>query len=167
MLLVERLVDSAVAAGGERLAGVHIAVQADGGLLAGGNGVDGKLRAGVAVAADENVRLRGLIGQRVGLGRALLRRRERAGIERAPVDRLADGADDGIDRERLEFARADGLAAALLVRLAEHHALHTDARDLAVRAEDLDRGGQEAELHALFHRLFDLLGVGSSASLRR
>lgn len=70
MVLIERLVNSAVAAGGERLAGVHIAVQADGGLLAGGNGVDGKLRAGVAVAADEDVRLRGLIGQRVGLGGA-------------------------------------------------------------------------------------------------
>ena len=144
---------------------MHIAVQADGGLLAGGNGVDGKLRAGVAVAADKDVRLRGLIGQRVGLGGALFRRRERAGIERAPVDRLADGADDGIDRERLELTGADGLAAALLVRLAERHALDPDARDLAVLAEDLDRRGQEAELHALFHRLFDLFGVGGELGL--
>ena len=61
VLLVERAVHAAVAAGGERLAGVHEAVQADGGLLAGGDGVDGKLRAGVAVAADEDVRLRGLM----------------------------------------------------------------------------------------------------------
>ena len=144
---------------------MHIAVQADGGLLAGGNGVDGKLRAGVAVAADEDVRLRGLIGQRVRLGGALFRRRERAGIERAPVDRLADGADDGIDGDRLELAGADGLAAALLVRLAERHALDPDAGDLAVLAEDLDRRGQEAELHALFHRLFDLFGVGGELGL--
>ena len=99
-LCVEHDEVAAVAANRQACVGLHKAVDGNCPLLACSDRVNGKPRPGADVAADENVRLRGLIGQRVGLGRALLRRRERADVERAPVDRLADGADDGIDRER-------------------------------------------------------------------
>ena len=61
MLLVERPVLTSVAPRGQRLAGVDIAVQRYRRFLAGGYRVDGKARAGIAVAANEDVRLRGLM----------------------------------------------------------------------------------------------------------
>ena len=75
------------------------------------------------------------------------------------VDALTDGADDGRDLDGLELAGANGLAAALLVGLAQLHDLDLDGLDLAVLAEDLGRSAQEAELHALFHGFRDFLRV--------
>ena len=135
-------------------------------LLAGRDGVDGKARAGVHVAADEDIALAALVGEGVGLDGPLLRRDRMAEIERAEIDLLADRADDGIDLDRLEFPGADGLAAALFVGLAERHDLHLESGDFAVFAEDLDGGVEEAELHALLHGLFGFLGVGGHLGLR-
>ena len=165
MLLVQGAVDAAVAAHGQGLAGMDIAVQGDGGLLAGGNGVDGKAGTGVAVAAHEDIGLGGLIGQLVGLGVALLADLQLAHVQAAPVDPLADGADDGLDLDGLELAGAHGLAAALLVGLAQLHDLHLQAGDLAVLAQDLHGGVEELELHALFHGLAHFLGIGGHLGL--
>ena len=146
---IERLVVAVVTADELALAGVHEAVDGHGGLFAGGDGVDGKLRAGHKIAAREHVGLVGLI--RCGVdkhGAALAELELRAGVDAAQVDLLADGRDDGGDCKRLELARADGLAAALLVGLAEGHGLDLDGRGLALFAQNLDRGAQEAELHA-------------------
>ena len=99
------------------------------------------------IAARKHVGLGGLI--RCGVnkhGAALAELELRAGVDAAQVDLLADGRDDGGDGKRLELARADGLAAALLVGLTEGHGLDLDGRDLALFAQDLDRGAQEAEL---------------------
>ena len=106
VLLVERFVNAPVAPHGEGLAGVDIAVQADGCLLAGGYRVDCEFRAGEAVAADENVGLCGLIGEGIRDGGAFFRGFERTDIERAPVDDLADGRNDGVDLYCLELALA-------------------------------------------------------------
>ena len=135
------------------------AVQGDGALLAGSYRVDGELRAGIAVAADEDVGLGGLIGEAVGHGKALLCDLELADVEPAPIDDLTYGADDAVDLDNFEFAGADGLAAALLIGLAKLHELDLEPRDLAVCTFDLDGSAQEAELDALGHCLLDLLGV--------
>ena len=56
----------------ELLAGLHEAMQGNGALAACGDRIDGKLRAGQAVAADEDVKLIALIGDLVGLGKTAL-----------------------------------------------------------------------------------------------
>ena len=127
VLLVECAVLAAVAPRGERLSGVDIAVQRDGGFLACRNRVYRELRAGVAVAADKDVRLRSLIGQAVGLGGVLLRGFERTDVKRTPVNSLAYCADDAVYLNDLKFSGADWLAASPLVRLAKLHLHNLDA----------------------------------------
>ena len=145
---------------------MDIAVQRYRRFLARGYRVDGKARTGVAVAANEDVRLRGLIGQGVSLGGAFLRRHESAHIEAAPIDGLADRADHAVKLYRLKLTGADRSAASLLIRLAKFHCFDLERADLAVTADDLDRCVEEAELHALLHRLLDLFGVGGHFILR-
>ena len=58
--LVQLGIHAAVAADRQALALVHVAVQGNGGFLAGGNGVDHKLRPGGHIAANKDVRLCGL-----------------------------------------------------------------------------------------------------------
>ena len=66
--LVKGVVLPAVSAQGQALAGLDIAVDGDGALLARGNGVDGELGAGEGVAAYKDVGLGGLIGETNSLG---------------------------------------------------------------------------------------------------
>ena len=60
IVLIQLVEIARVAGQGEALTFVDIAVQADCTLAAGCYRIDSKLRAGVAIAADENVALRGL-----------------------------------------------------------------------------------------------------------
>ena len=60
-----------VAADGQALAGVDVAVDGHGGLTAGGDGVDDELLAGVHVAAHKDVALAGLQRDGVGLDGAV------------------------------------------------------------------------------------------------
>ena len=140
---------------------VHIAMQGVRAFLAGGDRVDDEARAGVNVTAHKDVGFGGLVGPAVGLCIAFLIQRDLAAFQQpAPVGGLTDRAEDGVHTERLEFAGADGLSSALLVRLAERHALDLQAADRAVRPEDLHRGAEIAEGHALGLRLGGLLLVG-------
>ena len=142
---------------GKALAGLNVAVQADRALAAGGYRVDSELRAGVAVAADEDILLCGLESYGICHCNALCGGLERADIQLAPVDGLADSADDGIDLDGLELAGTDGLSSALLVRLAKLHDLDLQAVDLAgCGAGDLNGSVEVAELHALCHCFGDL-----------
>ena len=103
------------------------------------NRVYRELRAGVAVAADKDVRLRSLIGQAVGLGGVLLRGLERTDVKRTPVNSLAYCADYAVYLDDLKFSGADGLAASPLVRLAKLHLLDLYRADSAVCADDFNR----------------------------
>ena len=87
----------AVAADGEARVRLHKAVQGHGALLAGGDGVDGELLAGVGVAADEDVGLGGLVSQRIGLDGAVgVELHLCSGEQLAPGGVLADAVKDRI-----------------------------------------------------------------------
>ena len=68
VVAVERGVVALVAADGERGARLHKAMDGDGGLVAGGDGVDGKARTGIDVTAHKDVGLGGLVGLGIGKG---------------------------------------------------------------------------------------------------
>ena len=70
IVAVERSVAALIAADGERRARLHKAMDGHGGLVAGGDGIDGKARAGIDVAAHKDVGLGGLIG--LGIGESTL-----------------------------------------------------------------------------------------------
>ena len=102
IVLIQLVELTQIAPDSQALAVLDKAVQGLGALAAGGDRVDRKLRAGVDVAADKDVVLLGLVGNGIGNGVALLAGLQRADIELAPVDGLADGGDDGIDLDGLE-----------------------------------------------------------------
>ena len=119
------------------------------GLLALRDRVNGKLRAGVGVAADEDVLLRGLVGDGVGLDAALFVALQRAEVKTAELDALADGGEHRVALDEL-------------VTLADERG------DLAVLALDLDRLVLEEELHASsFASATSRGSAGMSLSLRR
>ena len=68
IVAVERGVATLVAADGERGARLHKAMDGHGGLVAGGDGIDGKAGAGVDVAAHKDVGFGGLVGLGIGKG---------------------------------------------------------------------------------------------------
>ena len=68
VVAVERGVAALVAADGERGARLHEAMDGHGGLVTGGDGIDGKARTGIDVAAHKDVWLGGLIGLGIGKG---------------------------------------------------------------------------------------------------
>ena len=160
IVLVELVELTQVAALGQALAVLNEAVQGLGAFAAGGNRVDGKLRAGVDVAADEDIVLLGLVGDGIGNGVALLAGLQLADVQLAPVDALADGGEHGIDLDGLKLAGADGRTAALFVGLAQLHDLDLEAADLAVVAENLNRRVEEAELHAFSPGFGDFFLIG-------
>ena len=140
------------------LAGMHIAVDGDRGLLAGCDRVDGELRAGHNIAACEHVGLTGLIAELVDHDGAFAAELDAGtGGDTAEVDLLADGGDDRVKLQRLKFTGADGLAAAFCVSFAKLHDFDLHAADLAA-AEYLDRSGEVHEPDALFLCLSDLVG---------
>ena len=80
-------------------------MQGDRALLAGCDRVYRELRAGVDVAADKDVRLGGLVGERIGDGGVAAAELDLAAVEEvAPLDALADGHQDEVRRDLLEFA---------------------------------------------------------------
>ena len=166
VLLVQLIELTQVATDGQALSILHEAVQRGCTLAACRDRVDCKLRAGIAVAADEDVPLRRLIGNRVRQGVALFADFQRADVQRAPIDLLSDRGNDGIDLDGFEFARSDRRSSAALVRLSQLHDLNLQARDRALLiADNFNRCVQIAELHALCHRLGDLFRVGRHFSL--
>ena len=70
IVAVERGVAALIAADGERGARLHKAMDGHGGLVTGGDGIDGKARTGVDVAAHKDVGLSSLIG--LGVGKSTL-----------------------------------------------------------------------------------------------
>ena len=68
IVAVERGVAALVAADGERGARLHKAMDGHGGLVAGGDGIDGEAGASIDIAAHKDVGLSGLIGLGVGKG---------------------------------------------------------------------------------------------------
>ncbi|MPN03134.1 hypothetical protein SDC9_150357 [bioreactor metagenome] len=135
---------------------MHKAVDRDCRLFARRNGVDGKLRARIAVSAGEDILLRGLVGESVRLKRAVAVGYDFAPREQiAPEDALPDGDQHVIGGDGDGFARVKlRREAALRVKHAgaalEHH-----ARDLAVLAQDADRAPAVVDADVLLHRLFD------------
>ena len=89
--LVQLVEVAAVAANRQACVGLHKAVDGNCPLLARGNRVNGKPRPGADVAADENVRLGGLVGQRVGHSALAAAQLNGLAVEQiAPLDALAD-----------------------------------------------------------------------------
>ena len=160
IFLVELIELAQVAADRKALTFVDEAVERLGAFASGSNRVDRKLRAGVDVAADKNVLLLGLVGDGIGDRVTLLAGLELADVQAAPVDRLTDGGENGINLDGLKLAGADRGAAALLIRLTKFHDLDLKAADLAVVAENFNGRVEEAELHALFTGFGDFFLIG-------
>ena len=104
VVAVERGVAALVAADGERGARLHKAMDGDGSLVTGGDGVDGKARTGVDIAAHKDVGLSGLIG--LGVGKSALAAAKLhlgASQQVAPHNGLANRHDDtvGIDTAQI------------------------------------------------------------------
>ena len=139
---------------------LHEAVQGLGGLLAGGDGVDGELRAGVHVAAHEDVGLRRLVGELVGHGVHAAEELHLRILEQVLQHHgLADGEDDLVGLEGNELILIIFRGEPLV--LVEHGGalLEHDAGDLAV-AEDLLRAPARVDHDAVLAGLGALLQGG-------
>ena len=104
VVAVERGVAALVAADGERGARLHEAMDGHGGLVTGGDGIDGKARTGIDVAAHKDVWLGGLIGLGIGKGTlAAAKLHLGASQQVAPHNGLANRHDDtvGIDTAQI------------------------------------------------------------------
>ena len=159
VVFVKRLEHAAVLADGRVRHGLHVAVQGIGGFVTGSNGVDDELRTGVDVAAHEDVRILGLVGELVG-DRVVAVPEGHLGAfeEPPPFDGLADGEHDLIAFnghglllivERGEFAGfgIDGAQAFL-----EH-----DAADMFIMIhEDFLRSPAVDDVHAGLERFGNL-----------
>ena len=104
IVAVERGIAALVAADGERGARLHKAMDGHGGLVTGGDGVDGKARTGIDVAAHKDVGLGSLIG--LGIGKSTLAAAKLhlgASQQVAPHNGLANRHDDtvGIDTTQI------------------------------------------------------------------
>ena len=97
IVAVKRGVAALVAANRERGARLHKAVDGHGGLVTGGDGIDGKTRTGVDVAAHKDVGLGGLVGLGIGKG-ALTAAKLHLGASQqvAPHDGLTDRHDHAV-----------------------------------------------------------------------
>ena len=92
IVAVERGVTALVAADGERGSRLHKAMDGHGGLVAGGDGIDGKARTGVDVAAHKDVGLGGLVGLGIGKGTLTAAKLHLGASQQvAPHNGLADG----------------------------------------------------------------------------
>ena len=104
VVAVERGVAALVAADGERGARLHKAMDGHGGLVTGGDGIDGKARTGIDVAAHKDVGFGGLVGLGIGKG-ALTTAKLHLGASQqvAPHDGLANRHDHavGIDATQI------------------------------------------------------------------
>ena len=97
IVAVERGVAALVAADGERGPRLHKAMDGHGGLVAGGDGIDGKTRTGVDVAAHKDVWLGGLVGLRIGKGTLTAAKLHLGASQQvAPHNGLADGHDHAV-----------------------------------------------------------------------
>ena len=104
IVAVERGVAALVAADGERGSRLHKAMDGDGGLVTGGDGIDGKARTGVDIAAHKDVGLGGLVGLGIGKGTpAAAKLHLGASQQVAPHNGLANRHDDavGIDTAQI------------------------------------------------------------------
>jgi len=140
VFLIKLVEVSGVAVDGQGLANVHKAVDGHGALTAGGNGVDGVLRAGGAVAANEDVGLGRLEGDVVALDDSAVRSLGRGALEQiAVLGSLADGdIDAGAGDGHGLLLVVYGMEPAGLVSHGQAaHELH--ARDLAVLAQNAFR----------------------------
>ena len=104
IVAVERGVAALIAADGKRGARLHKTMDGHGGLVTGGDGVDGKARTGVDVAAHKDVGLGGLVG--LGVGKSTLAAAKLhlgASQQVAPHNGLANRHDDtvGIDTAQI------------------------------------------------------------------
>ena len=97
VVAVKRGVAALVAADRERGARLHKAVDGHGGLVTGGDGIDGKTRTGVDVAAHKDVWLGGLVGPRIGKGTLTAAKLHLGASQQvAPHNGLADGHDHAV-----------------------------------------------------------------------
>ena len=104
IIAVERGVAALVAADGERGARLHKAMDGHGGLVTGGDGVDGKARTGVDIATHKDVGFGGLVGLGIGKGTlAAAKLHLGASQQVAPHNGLANRHDDtvGIDTAQI------------------------------------------------------------------
>ena len=104
IVAVERGVAALVAADGERGARLHKAMDGHRGLVTGGDGIDGKTRTGVDVAAHKDVWLGGLVGLRIGKGTLTAAKLHLGASQQvAPHNGLANRHDDtvGIDTTQI------------------------------------------------------------------
>ncbi len=135
-------------------------MQRFGGALALLDGVDDELRAVIHVAADEDVLLRRLIGQRIGDGVvAAVELDLRILKQRAPFDRLTDGEDDMVSRDgdRLALVIDGGEAARFGVDGAQAFFEYDGSYMAAFILQQLLRTPAGADLDVLFFRLGDLV----------
>ena len=159
IVLVERREVAAVTAHREALSGPYEAVDGNGALLAGGDRVDRELRAGEDVAADEDVRLRGLVGEAVRLRGIAAAELYALAIEHAaPLDALADGDEHEVRRngDRIVLVVFRGK---FVVFVKDGNALfEDDAGDAAVRDLKFLRAPAVVDLYALALCFLLLLG---------
>ena len=101
------MIGQAVAAQRQALPRLNVAVDGDGRLFALSDCVDGKLRSGKNVAAREDIRLRGLIGDGVRHHAALFVRLQLAKVQALQVDALADGRKNGITFDKFVSLAAE------------------------------------------------------------
>ena len=162
VVLIQRLEHAAVLADGRVRHGLHVAVQGVGGLVAGGNGIDDELRSGVDVAAHEDVRILGLVGQLVG-DRVVAVPEGHLGAlqELTPFDGLADGEHDlvAFDGLRDVFVVNRRESAGLGIDGAEALLQHDAAHVIGVVHEDFLRTPAVDDVDPGFERFLNF-GLG-------
>ena len=167
VVAVERGVAALVAADGERGARLHKAMDGHRGLVAGGDGVDGKAGAGVDVAAHKDVGLGSLIG--LGIGKGTLAAAELhfgASQQVAPHNGLANRHDDtvGIDTAQVVLVVL-GRKTALVVK-DTRAALEGDTADTTGLVQvNLLGAPAAADVRAVLNGLATLLLAGGHLSL--
>ena len=137
VLFVKRHEVPAVSADGQAGMGADKAVDGDGTLTSGGDGIDGKFGAGVYVAAHKNVGLRGLVGQAVGLGPISSAQFHLGALQQAaPLDALTDGQEDPVAGNGFGVGFVIGGTKAPAFVPDGDAALEDDAGDFAVFRKD-------------------------------
>ena len=148
---------AAVAANGHAGVGLHKTVDGNGALLACGNRINGKARAGVHIAAHKDIRLGSLVSR--GIGHSALAAAKLHGFaiqQAAPLDALANAQHNIVTRQgnRHAFIIGGGKAALGIVQAGasfQHHAAH-----MAILCQKFFGAVSAADGSALFLRLGDL-----------